>query len=226
MGVFHILNGDCLAEKFPKNLEGEIIVWREALIDGPISETDFFENRQKFISENYDSKKSYEDLVVKEFKKIQSIPENSEIYFWFEDDLFCQVNFWFLVSSLHSKNIKMFRIFPKDSEKGFAESDKNELLAIFNAEKEINSAEKTLIANLWKEFQQNNLKQKNSEIVRNLPELIIANENRLNGILEVEIENINKNSENFEEFFKNFQQKHSIYGFGDLQLKAFLRKIQ
>ena len=88
MNVFHILNGDCLAEKFPKNLQGDIIIWREALIDGPVSDDDFFENRKRFIVENYDSERSYEDLVVKEFEKIQSLPENSVIYFWFEDDLF------------------------------------------------------------------------------------------------------------------------------------------
>lgn len=226
MSIFHILNGDCLARKFPKNLSGEIIIWREALIDGPVSDDDFFENRKKFISENYNSERSYEDLVVKEFEKIQSIPENSEIYFWFEDDLFCQVNFWFLVSSLESKNIKLFRIFPKDSEKGFAESGEKELLEIFNSAKEINDEDKALIINLWKGFQENNLPQKSfSEIVKNLPKLVIANENRFNGNLENQIKAIQKNTENFEAFFKIFQQKFPIYGFGDLQLKNYLKLL-
>ena len=226
MNVFHILNGDCLAEKFPKNLHGEIIIWREALIDGPVSDDYFFENRKKFISENYDSERSYEDLVVKEFEKVQSIPENSVIYFWFEDDLFCQVNFWFLVSSLESKNIKLFRVFPKDSEKGFAESDENELLEIFDSAREINSDEKIFISNLWKGFQQNNLSENSSsEIVRNLPELVVANENRFNGNLENQIKEIQKSTENFNDFFKIFQEKFPIYGFGDLQLKNLFKRL-
>ena len=226
MSVFHILNGDCLAEKFPKNLSSEIFIWREALIDGPVSDKDFFENRKKFISENYDSERSYEVLVVKEFEKIQSVPENSEIYFWFEDDLFCQVNFWFLVSSLESKNIKLFRVFPKDSEKGFAESDENELLEIFDSAKEINSDEKIFISNLWKGFQQNNLSENSSsEIVRNLPELVVANENRFNGNLENQIKEIQKSTENFNDFFKIFQEKFPIYGFGDLQLKNLFKRL-
>ena len=33
--------------------------------------------------------------TVPEFLKMQNIPENSEINLWFEDDLFCQVTFWF-----------------------------------------------------------------------------------------------------------------------------------
>lgn len=226
MNVFHILNGDCLAEKFSKNLHGEIIIWREALIDGPVSDDYFFENRKKFISENYDSERSYEDLVVKEFEKVQSIPENSVIYFWFEDDLFCQVNFWFLVSSLNSKNLKFFRVFPKDSEKRFAESDEEDLQELYHFSKEIKEEEKSLISNLWKGFQKNNLTGKSSsEIVRNVAELFVANENRFNGNLENQIKKIQENTTDFNEFFRIFQQKFSIYGFGDLQLKNLLKRV-
>jgi hypothetical protein len=220
MSTFHILNGDCLAEKFPKNLEGESIIWREALIDGPVSDNNFFENRKKFIKENYDSESNYDELVVKEFRKMQDLPEDSAVFFWFEDDLFCQVNFWFLISSLNLGKINIFRVFPKDTKKGFAESDENDLVELFHSAKEINDTERKLISNLWIDFQQNNLsKETSSEIVRNLEELVTANENRFNGTLETQIKDIQKTAENFEEVFKIFNQKYPVYGFGDLQLK-------
>jgi len=220
MSTFHILNGDCLAEKFPKNLEGESIIWREALIDGPVSGNNFFENRKKIITENYDSESDYDELVVKEFQKMQNLPEDSDVFFWFEDDLFCQVNFWFLVSSLNLNKTKIFRVFPKDTEKGFAESNEKDLLEMFHSAEEINVEESKLISNLWIDFQQNNLsKDASSEIVRNLKELIVANENRFNGTLEAQIKEIQKTAESFEEVFKIFNQKYPIYGFGDLQLK-------
>jgi len=220
MSTFHILNGDCLAEKFPKNLKGESIIWREALIDGPVSDNNFFENRKKFIKYNYDSESNYDELVVKEFQKMQDLPEDSAVFFWFEDDLFCQVNFWFLISNLNLDKAKIFRVFPKDTEKGFAESDENDLLKLFHSAKEINDKERKLISNLWADFQQNNLsKVSSSEIVRNLEELITANENRFNGTLENQIKDIQKNAETFEEVFKIFNQKYPVYGFGDLQLK-------
>lgn len=226
MNTFHILNGDCLAEKFPKNLEGEIIIWREALIDGPVSDNNFFENRKKFITENYDSESDYDELVVKEFQKIQNIPEDSDVFFWFEDDLFCQVNFWFLISSLNLNKKKIFRIFPKNKEKGFAESDENDLLELFDSAKEINDTERKLISNLWIDFQQNNLsKGSSSEIVRNLEELITANENRFNRTLENQIKDIQKTAESFEEVFKIFNQKYPVYGFGDLQLKRCIEQF-
>lgn len=227
MTTFHILNGDCLAEKFPKNLEGESIIWREALIDGPFSGNNFFENRKRFITENYDSESDYDELVVKEFQKMQNLPENSEVFFWFEDDLFCQVNFWFLISNLNLDKTKFFRVFPKDTEKGFAESNENDLLEMFNSAKEINDTERKLISNLWNGFQQNNLsKDTSSEIVRNLEELIVANENRFNGTLENQIKDIQKNAETFEQVFKIFNQKYTVYGFGDLQLKRLMNHFR
>ena len=226
MTTFHILNGDCLAKKFPENLEGESIIWREALIDGPVSDNNFFENRKKFITENYDSESNYDELVVKEFQKIQNIPEDSAVFFWFEDDLFCQLNFWFLISNLNIRNKKILRVFPKDKEKGFAESDEKDLLEMLQSAKEISDTERKLISNLWLGFQQNNLlKETSSEIVRNLEELIVANENRFNGTLENQIKDIQKNAETFEEIFKIFNQKYPIYGFGDLQLKRLMNQF-
>ncbi|KNB60260.1 hypothetical protein [Chryseobacterium sp. Hurlbut01] len=223
MSTFHILNGDCLAEKFPKNLEGESIIWREALIDGPVSKKGFFENRKKFITKNYDSESDYDELVVKEFQKIQNLKEDSVVFFWFEDDLFCQVNFWFLISNMNLSNTKIFRVFPKDIEKGFAESCENDLLGMFHSAKEINDSERKLISNLWTGFQKNNLPKKaSSEIVRNLEKLVVSNENRFNGILKSQVKDIQKNVGNFEEIFKIFNQKYPVYGFGDLQLKRFI----
>lgn len=223
MSTFHILSGDCLAEKFSKNLEGESIIWREALIDGPVSNNNFFENRKKFIKENYDSESDYDELVVKEFQKMQNIPEDSDVFFWFEDDLFCQINFWFLISNLNLGKTKIFRVFPKGTEKGFAESNEKDLLEMFHSAEEINVEESKLISNLWIDFQQNNLsKDASSEIVRNLKELIVANENRFNGTLEAQIKEIQKTAESFEEVFKIFNQKYPIYGFGDLQLKRYI----
>lgn len=226
MRTFHILNGDCLAENFPKNLEGESIIWREALIDGPVSDNSFFENRKKFVKENYDSESDYDELVIKEFQRIQNIPEDSDVFFWFEDDLFCQVNFWFLISILNLDKKNIFRIFPKNKKKGFAESDENDLLKLFHSAKEINDTERKLISNLWTDFQQNNLSKKiSSEIVRNLEELIVVNENRFSGTLENQIKDIQKTAESFEEIFKIFNQKYPVYGFGDLQLKRLMNQF-
>ncbi|MCD1116973.1 hypothetical protein [Chryseobacterium turcicum] len=61
--------------------------------------------------------------------------------------------------------------------------------------------------------------------MRNLEELITANENRFNGTLENQIKDIQKNAETFEAVFKIFNQKYPVYGFGDLQLKRLMNQF-
>ena len=48
----------------------------------------------------------YNNNVVKEFEKIMNAPDNSEFNLWFEYDLFCQVNMWFVISIINSLSIK------------------------------------------------------------------------------------------------------------------------
>ena len=51
--VYHVLNGDSLAYSFPEaNIEGDIIVAREALIEGDLSGNnldEFWQSRAKYI---------------------------------------------------------------------------------------------------------------------------------------------------------------------------------
>jgi hypothetical protein len=39
--VIHILNGDALGDQFPKDLPGEILIFRECLIEGPKNVVEF-----------------------------------------------------------------------------------------------------------------------------------------------------------------------------------------
>lgn len=81
---FHILNGDCLAKNFPAETEGEIIVWRETLVCGPLDREDFFVKRETFIEENFaEGNADYQNKVLKDFRRIIDIPANSKVYFWF-----------------------------------------------------------------------------------------------------------------------------------------------
>ena len=99
---YHILNGDALAQKFPtEKLTGQIIVIREAFIEGPLSpefSKEHWDKRAEFISTTYGAKR--DDFIVQFLSQLQlldSIKPEDEIYLWFEDDLFCQTNMWFTV---------------------------------------------------------------------------------------------------------------------------------
>jgi len=55
--IFHILNGDCLAEQLKEtSIKSGVIIYREALISGDIkanSLEDFWKLRAQFISQDY-----------------------------------------------------------------------------------------------------------------------------------------------------------------------------
>ena len=107
MNIYHILNGDALKEQFPPTLSGELIVARECLVDGNIqgeSLEAFLTNRAKHI-ESYSQvpEGEYFKLTVPEINKIRNIAQGSKVYCWFEEDLFCQVNFWFVLHLLVEK---------------------------------------------------------------------------------------------------------------------------
>src|SRR5688500_7090840 len=109
--IYNILNGDSLAYSFPDTkIEGDVIVVREGLIDGDLSGDnlhDFWQSRAKLIGV---TESEYHSKVVREFERIRNAPADSEFNLWFEYDLFCQVNMWFVISIINYLPIKK-RIF-------------------------------------------------------------------------------------------------------------------
>ena len=110
--IYNILNGDSLAYSFPDaKIEGDIIVVREGLIDGNLSGNnlqDFWHSRASYMGL---TEAEYHDKIVSEFEKIMNAPDDSEFNLWFEYDLFCQVNMWFVISIINSLSaIKKFML--------------------------------------------------------------------------------------------------------------------
>jgi hypothetical protein len=59
------------------------------------------------------STEDYLNKTVTEFEKLNHLPDHSEVCLWFENDLFCQANMWFVISILANQpTLKIFRIFP------------------------------------------------------------------------------------------------------------------
>lgn len=236
MKTIHILNGDCLKNQFPKDIEGELIVWRECLVSGPVSETNFFENRKAFIYESFgENEADYDKKVISEFKKLQEIQENSNVYFWFEDDLFCQVNFWFLLSKIDFEKQNLFAVFPiikaeNERWKGFGNSTEQDLKESFKNAKQISEEDYNLGKQLWKDFSKNNfqglnkLSFQNSIIFRELKSVLKANEDRFNGKLDEILFNLKSKHATFVDLFQEFNEKYGVYGFGDSQVQELIKQ--
>lgn len=102
----HIANGDAILPALQeRGLEGVILPWREALVDGPVDgplATDQFWNvRKTFVEGAYGaSPDSYEKDIIDVFMKIVHVSSWNDIVLWFDRDLFCVVNATFLLYHL------------------------------------------------------------------------------------------------------------------------------
>ncbi len=96
--VMHILNGDSSRYLLENSgLDGDHLVWREMLCDGPLEEEvgsdQFWKARYQFYQETlHVDKLDYYDKVIKELVRIEDLSIYDEVVLWFEYDLFCQVN--------------------------------------------------------------------------------------------------------------------------------------
>ena len=242
---YHILNGDSLKEQFPENIQGEIIVTRECLVDGNVKGNnlaELFHSRAQFISRNYKGYKEqdYYKKTVPEFQKIQSITDDADINLWFEDDLFCQVNFWFTINLLNQshKNNPTFLIRPKKhSQFGFGGLNKLELVSVYENRALLTDIDK--LANLWELYKNDdteNLLKTARDFENRYPFILnavkahserIPTEGSL-GKPSQSILQIMKDlkTEEFEPVFREFCKRESIYGFGDLQVKRLFDEIK
>jgi hypothetical protein len=243
---YHILNGDCLKEQFPNSIIGEKIIARLCLVDGNVKArtlNELFEIRAKFISESYSNytEQDYFTKSVTEIEKIQNISDNTEINLWFEDDLFCQVNFWFVINLLFEdgKSQSIFLVRPKkNTEYSFGRMNKDELVRAFKNRVKIEPFELNELSKIWKLYQQENCTEMfevAKKIEAKFPFLIPAIQAHKDRIPVNENLGRPKQSlikimddlktENFGKVFGEFCKREGIYGFGDLQVKRMYDEI-
>jgi hypothetical protein len=245
--VYHILNGDSLAYSFPNaKIEGDIIVVREGLIDGDLSGDnlhDFWHSRAKYMGL---TDAEYHDKAVSEFEKIINAPENSEFNLWFEYDLFCQVNLWFVISIINSLPVKkkVYAVYTSYLDKtskqfwnGFGPANSDELKVCYASRISLSEADINFGQQLWKAYKNGNLEEltnlsrHQSLAFPYLQEVVKAHvdsfpKDGTRGRPEKVIEDITKNiSTDFHQVFKEFWSRESIYGFGDSQLIHLYDKV-
>lgn len=245
--VYHILNGDSLAYSFSDaKIEGNIVVVKEALIDGDLSGNnlhEFWRSRARYMGI---TEIEYNNSVVEEFEKIMNAPDNSEFNLWFEYDLFCQVNMWFVISIINGLPIKkkVFAVYTSHLDKtnkqfwnGFGPANSDELKLCYANKISLSKADLDFGQELWKAYKNDNLEEltnlskHQSLAFPYLQEVVKAHVDRfpkdgIKGRPEKVIEDITKNiSTDFHEVFKEFWNRESIYGFGDTQLKTLYDKV-
>jgi hypothetical protein len=246
--TYHILNGDCLAEQLNQtSIQGQRIVCAECLIDGDVSGDtlpEFWETRAKFISDSYSaSKDEYFAKVVTAFDTILNLPEEAEVNLWFENDLFCQVNMWFVLSLIADRPPKaLYRVFPvidspTDQWKGFGASDTQMLEKAYQSRVLVSQEDIHHGASLWIAYKRGELEtlkelsRQPSGAYQQLQDVVQAHIDRFPGHHrpgrpEKAIRQLMEyKSTDFGIVFSEFSKHHGIYGFGDTQVRAMYNKI-
>ena len=245
MSLYHILNGDALLEQFPSEISGTKIVLRECLVDGPVrsdSLDELYEIRAAFLDDLIEdfNPGDYQKDAVSEFEKIQSIPPDSAVYLWFEDDLFCQVNLWFTCHLLynHTEQLEVYIIRPKTlTQYGFAAYDEVGLAQLFDDCIEFPFV--GTCAALWTAYVNNDLQLLQviactfSDSFSYIKTAIHLHLDRLpteqdsgrpKEVLKAIIKEIGDTD--FSLIFKRFSEELYAYGYGDLQVKRLIKSIK
>lgn len=236
--IYNVLPGDAQVEEFKKTgIAGEIIVFREALITGPLDgETpeEFWRQRAQFILSEYaEDEIVFHEKVADEIEKLSDINADDEVNLWFEYELFCGVNMWFCLDKLSNSGASIYRVEPAtlsedDRWKGFGRMDADDLKRCFDARQLFNTAEIKLGSDLWTAFSKRNFTA--------IPDLISTESPRfpylaetaqaaaeiesrpLEILAEIQAEGITE----FDQVFPEFSKRAGVYGFGDLQVQRLL----
>ena len=241
--VIHIINGDALEDQFPKGLPGEIFVFRECLIEGPKKVVEFeafFASRAAYLSDAYGPKikESYSRELSIPLMKVVTEQTPAEVVLWFEEDLFCQANFWFICHFLKGSGYSGKVAWAKPSgtaRYNFGLLSKEALTAVFEDRLPVNIAK---LALLWQTYSVND----SDELIRLVEGVAGLSQHIIPAAIayrDMNTSTIEKSrpylsllaitktlkTAHFGKVFMAFCKKEAVYGFGDLQVKRIFDHV-
>ncbi len=251
--ILHILNGDATAYSFEETgLEGDILVWREILSQGPlledISSADFWNIRSEWIRQTFnDTSDNYRGKVVNPLEKLSE--PYDEINLWFEFDLHCQANMLGVLALLSKKTDlsapAIYLVCPEEYPgvedfRGMGQLNSEQLEDLYDDRMRLNEWEFTLASQAWKLYvngDDTSLEKWLDENTfwGNLPSLKAAlqaylkrirfNNNGLNYIEQKLLDIYNGGITSRLEIYDAFWQTEKIYGMGDAEIDIYLKRL-
>lgn len=108
--MLHLLNGDATAGVFPDTLPGQRAVWRDILMEGP-ADADV-ETRAAWLAPRLGvTPEAYAQRWREGAATLARATEHDEVVLWFERDLFCATNLWFVLDRLEGASLSL--VFPE-----------------------------------------------------------------------------------------------------------------
>lgn len=254
MQTLHILNGDATLRGFEETgLDGDILVWREILSQGPleydISSGSFWKTRQAWIGQAFgEPTGNYQEKTIDQLAKLNE--PYDEINLWFEFDLHCQANLLGVLMMLKQKTDlsapAIYLICPgdypgKEDFKGMGELNGKELDYLFdNIRVQLSEMDFLLAQDAWKLYVSGDAAGlrtwlANTEYWGNMPLLkpalgahlkrIEVNADGLNYIEQKLLDIYNSGIKDKHGIYHAFWKTEKIYGMGDSEIDLYLNKL-
>lgn len=252
--TLHIVNGDHTAHILKlTNLKGDIVVWREALCEGPILNSvgsdEFWQARYAYFENEFGvSKLEYFDNTIKEIIQLEDVEGYTDVVLWFEYDLFCKVNLLaactYLLNSFR-KDITYSLVcvgFEKGKEtmQTLLDYSPKEYQKLYENKIKLTRNNLLFAQVCWELYVENN-KEKlttfnfKSSKFKYLSKAMAKHLKRFpgaNGLNEIEtkiLQIVNDNSYSKNEIVNEmlqWQHKETVYGFADLQYFNYLKNLK
>lgn len=255
MKTLHVLNGDATLRPFSETrLGGEAVVWREMLSEGPVkadvrSDEELWAIRRDWIHREYGYKSpgSYDEMVVREFEQLTRYAEFDEVVFWFENDLFCQINLVFLLACFHRVPLGSTRLRQVSIDrhpdvpgfKGLGQLNSAQLATLYLRAEDLTDYDLAYAGRVWQSYAGpdplavQRLLDVPAGRLRFLPDALRAHLQRFphrdNGLSLIEKQLVSILAEGpmpEQELIRRFLHQDSVYGIGDWSVEWYIRQGQ
>jgi len=246
--ILHILNGDSTLQGFEQTgIEGDVLVWREVLSEGPVGENiasgGFWKKRSEWMDEP-----DYDEKVIQPLSKLNEPYE--EFNLWFEFDLHCQVNMLGVLmmlskhTDLSAPNIYLIcpDSFPGvDDFRGMGELNGEQLEYLYdNIRVQLGEPDFFVAAEVWKLYTGKNVNKLKKYLAENTfwgnlhclknalqahVKRLETNANGLNYIEQKLLDIYNSGTHDKTAIYQAFWKTEQIYGMGDREIDIYLDRV-
>lgn len=234
--MLHLLNGDATLSVFPPALPGDRVVWRDIMVEGPAvgegaARAAWLAPRLGITRDDYERRWRDGQAVL------ARTAVEDEVILWFEQDLFCAVNLWFVASTLPATT-PVWLVFPPvtDTWRGLGTLAPQDLADLFEHRRPFDANARAEAGALWRAY----AASEPTALARLVPTLDFARDavrlhlgrfpSTARGIDEIEtttLATLAHGARAFTELFRavTHAPAHRRHGMGDVQYAAVLRDL-
>jgi len=247
--MLHVLNGDVTATVFAAaGLPGEVLVWRDILVEGPLTaewtEPTALAARATFLADRLAIDPELYLRVVREQEEgLAGALRHDEVVLWFEQDLFCAVNLWYLLAwfSRWPAAARLVLVYPPtDAVKGLGRLEPGQLTALFTGRRLVTPLALALGRRAWEAYTDADprgaaaLADQDHEALPFVRQAFQHHCERFpsvaTGLNEIEtatLETLERGTKTFGELFRSVtaDPRTRQHGMGDVQLAAYVRGL-